>query len=141
MRTARICGKLGIYRVVSRGVGQQIIFKADADRRRYFGSLQSLVNGSSGALPDLTKFEEYAACPERIWGSTDEVREFLLNVDVPMGYLFANEDPVFNDWRESNFWAIMNTRRTFTRWTGGRCPCPLSLRGSLISNSVHAFLR
>lgn len=50
MRTARICGESGIYHVVSRGVGQQIIFETDADRRRYLGSLQSLVDGSSGAL-------------------------------------------------------------------------------------------
>ena len=50
MRTARICGESGIYHVVSRGVGQQIIFETEADRRRYLGSLRSLVDGSSGAL-------------------------------------------------------------------------------------------
>ena len=50
MRSARICGESGIYHVVSRGVGQQIIFETDADRRRYLGSLQSLIGGSSGSL-------------------------------------------------------------------------------------------
>lgn len=50
MRTARACGESGIYHVVSRGVGQQIIFETDADRRRYLSALRSLVDGSSGAL-------------------------------------------------------------------------------------------
>ena len=50
MRTARICGESGIYHVVSRGVGQQIIFETDADKRRYLTTLQSLVDGASGSL-------------------------------------------------------------------------------------------
>ena len=50
MRTARICGESGIYHVVSRGVGQQIIFETDADKRRYLTTLQSLMDGSSGSL-------------------------------------------------------------------------------------------
>ena len=51
MRTARICGGSGTCHVVSRGVGQQIIFEADADRRRYLGSLKSLPKGErDGAL-------------------------------------------------------------------------------------------
>ena len=50
MRTARVCGESGIYHVVSRGVGQQIIFETDADRRRYLESLQNLMPESSGTL-------------------------------------------------------------------------------------------
>lgn len=58
--------------------------------------------------------EEYAASPESIWDSKDEAAEALLNVDIPIGYMFANEDPVFNDHYDSNLWAIMNTRRART---------------------------
>lgn len=50
MRTARVQSESGIYHVVSRGVGQQIIFETDADRRRYLDSLQNLLEGSSGTL-------------------------------------------------------------------------------------------
>ena len=50
MRTARTCGESGIYHVVSRGVGQQIIFETDADKRRYLTTLQSLMDDSSGSL-------------------------------------------------------------------------------------------
>ena len=50
MRSARIQGKSDIYHVVSRGVGQQIIFETDADRRRYLESLERLVGESSCTL-------------------------------------------------------------------------------------------
>lgn len=50
MRAARVNGESGIYHVVSRGAGQQIIFETDADRQRYLGSLQSLLKESSGVL-------------------------------------------------------------------------------------------
>ena len=67
-----------------------------------------------GEALDVSEFEEYAACPERIWDDIEELKECLLNVDIPIGYLFANEDPVFNDYYDSNIWAIMNTRRART---------------------------
>lgn len=66
------------------------------------------------ALADLSKFEEYAACPERVWDSKEDAAQALLDLDLPVGYLFANEDPVFNDHYDSNMWAIMNTRRART---------------------------
>ena len=50
MRTARKCGDAGTYHVVSRGVGQQIIFETEADRRRYLDSLRSLLQERSGHL-------------------------------------------------------------------------------------------
>lgn len=50
MRTARTRGDSGIYHVVSRGVGQQIIFESDADRRRYLSTLQNVMAKSSGHL-------------------------------------------------------------------------------------------
>lgn len=67
-----------------------------------------------GDLSDLSEFEEYAACPEKIWDSVEDARDALLNVDVPVGYMFANDDPVFRDYYDSNIWAIMNTRRART---------------------------
>ena len=50
MRTARKQGESGIYHVVARGVGQQIIFETDSDRIRYMDSLQKLAEESSGNL-------------------------------------------------------------------------------------------
>ena len=50
MRTARTHGESNIYHIVSRGVGQQIIFESDADRRRYLESLEALVAKSNGVL-------------------------------------------------------------------------------------------
>lgn len=67
-----------------------------------------------GETLDISEFDEYAARPEKIWDSIDDLKETMLNVEVPIGYLFANEDPVFNDYYDSNIWAIMNTRRART---------------------------
>lgn len=50
MRTTRQQSESGIYHVVSRGVGQQIIFESDADRRRYLDSLKTLVDEAGGTL-------------------------------------------------------------------------------------------
>ena len=50
MRTARQRGESGIYHVVARGVGQQIIFESDSDRIRYMNSLQKLAEESAGNL-------------------------------------------------------------------------------------------
>lgn len=49
-RTARQNGESGIYHVVSRGVGQQLIFESDADRRRYLDSLELLLGETGGSL-------------------------------------------------------------------------------------------
>lgn len=49
-RTARSGGESGIYHVVSRGVGQQLIFESDADRRRYLDSLGLLLEETGGEL-------------------------------------------------------------------------------------------
>ena len=50
VRTARQSGESGIHHVVSRGVGQQLIFESDADRRRYLDSLQLLIDETGGEL-------------------------------------------------------------------------------------------
>ena len=52
----------------------------------------------------------YAAAPEKIWNSIEECDEFLKNMTIPVGYFFANDDPVFQDYYESNIYGIMNTR-------------------------------
>lgn len=50
MRAPRARGEADVYHVVSRGVGQQIIFETDADRRRYLAALRELVEELSGSL-------------------------------------------------------------------------------------------
>ncbi len=58
--------------------------------------------------------EEYAAGPEHVWDSIDDCREALLNLDIPVCYLFGSEDPVFADHMDSSIWAIKNTRHART---------------------------
>ena len=50
MRTARTQSESGIYHVIARGVGQQILFETDSDRLRYTNSLQKLAEESTGNL-------------------------------------------------------------------------------------------
>lgn len=67
-----------------------------------------------GEKLDLSQVSDYAAKPEKIWDSIDDVRDCLLNLNVPVGFLFANEDPVFNDYKTSNIWAMLNARHART---------------------------
>ena len=50
MRTARRSGDSGIYHVVCRGSGRQLIFETDADRARYMNSLLELVSEFNAEL-------------------------------------------------------------------------------------------
>ena len=61
----------------------------------------------------------YAAAPEKIWNSIEECDEFLKNMTIPVGYCFANDDPVFQDYYESNIYGIMNTRGARTTILNG----------------------
>ena len=52
----------------------------------------------------------YAACPEKIWPNIEECDQFLKNMTIPVGYCFGTDDPLFQDYYESNLYGIMNTR-------------------------------
>lgn len=54
-----------------------------------------------------------------IWDNADEVKQTLENINIPVCYLFGTEDPLFNDWRDSNLWAIMHTKGARSVVLGG----------------------
>ena len=84
-------------------------------RRPKSGLMKKMAElASLGEKIDLSQVEDYAAKPEKIWDSIDDVKQALLTLNVPVGFLFANEDPVFNDYKTSNLWAIFNARRART---------------------------
>lgn len=70
-------------------------------------------NVSNPAVP------EYAASSERIWDSKEECEAALKNLTVPVGYLFGTEDPLFDDYFDSNMFAIRNTKGARTVILGG----------------------
>ena len=56
----------------------------------------------------------YGSSPEKVWDSIEECDYALKNMTVPVGYCFSNDDPVFQDFYESNIYGIMNTRGSRT---------------------------
>jgi REP element-mobilizing transposase RayT len=50
VRTARKHGETDVYHITARGVGQQLIFETDADKRHYLGTLRDQLKKSSGKL-------------------------------------------------------------------------------------------
>ncbi len=63
--------------------------------------------GDSAQSPAVPK---YASAPEKVWDSIEECDEALKNLTVPVGYCFGTEDPLLEDYWESNLYAIMNTK-------------------------------
>lgn len=61
-------------------------------------------NVSSPAVP------QYAAASEKIWDTLDDCERDLMNATVPIGYVFGSEDPLMNDYYESNMYAWRVTR-------------------------------
>lgn len=61
-RTARDHGESGIYHVVARGVGRQIIFEDDADRTRYLAELRRCLVGDAGGTGDADATALLAWC-------------------------------------------------------------------------------
>ena len=61
-------------------------------------------NVSSPAVP------QYAAAPEKIWDTLEDCERDLRNAAVPIGYVFGSEDPLMNDYYESNMYAWKVTR-------------------------------
>jgi len=56
----------------------------------------------------------YARASRQLAVGIDDCREALLNLDVPVCYMFGSEDPVFADHLDSSIWAIKHTRHTRT---------------------------
>lgn len=53
-------------------------------------------NVSSPAVP------KYASSPEKIWPSLEECENDLRNTEVKVGFLFGTDDPLFQDYYDSN---------------------------------------
>ena len=65
-------------------------------------------NASNPAIP------QYAASPEKLWESKEKCEKTLKTLSVPIGYLFGSEDPLFDDYLDSNLFAIRNTKGAHT---------------------------
>ena len=57
--------------------------------------------GNSASSPAVP---QYAAAPEKLWDSLEECEHDLLNATVPVGYVFGAEDPLMNDYYDSNMY-------------------------------------
>lgn len=65
------------------------------------------------ALGDMASNPEAVLQAERahlIWDNTEEVKEYLANMTIPVCYLFGTEVPLFNDWKDNNIWAMLHTK-------------------------------
>ena len=65
------------------------------------------------ALGDIASNPEAMLQAERaelIWDNVEEVKKTLLNMTIPVDYLFGTKDPLFDDWWDNNFWVMMNTK-------------------------------
>ena len=51
----------------------------------------------------------YAASSEKVWDTLEECEHDLRNTNIPIGFVFGSEDPLFNDHIESNMyiWRIV----------------------------------
>ena len=53
---------------------------------------------------------KYASEPQKMWDSLEECERDLRNLTVPVGYLFGSEDPLIEDYYDSNMYAWKITR-------------------------------
>ena len=54
---------------------------------------------------------EFGGSPEKYWDNTQDLMKFLTeDITVPVCFLFGTADPLFNDFKNSNIWAMMNTK-------------------------------
>ena len=74
---------------------------------------------SIGDAANKPEFQKYAPSPELIWDSLEDCDKALKNMTVPVGYCFGTQDPVFQDYYESNIYGIMNTRGSRTIFLEG----------------------
>lgn len=93
--------------------------------------------GDSASSPAVPK---YASAPEKAWDSLEECDEALKSLTVPVGYCFGSEDPLLEDYWESNLYAIMNTKGARTTILQGQrhlmeLDCP-----DLVAAEVFSFI-
>ncbi|MBP2634012.1 MAG: hypothetical protein H6Q70_4640 [Firmicutes bacterium] len=52
----------------------------------------------------------YAASPEKVWPDRESCTKALQEIMIPIAYLFGTDDPLFEDYYDSNMYAIKNTK-------------------------------
>ena len=65
--------------------------------------------------------QRYGGCAEAVWDTPEECDAFIRSMEVPVGYLFGTEDPLFQDYKASNIHAITHTRGSRTVFLQGEC--------------------
>ena len=84
--------------------------------------------------------EEYATSPEKIWATQEACKEALENMSIPVGYMFGTIDPLFEEYFDSNMYAMRNTKGSRAVILGGEChlmelDCP-----DRVVNEVFMFI-
>ena len=74
--------------------------------------------GGSATSPEITMYGGYS---ELLWDSTDDLKQTLHNMTVPVGYCFGSTDPLFLDHYRSNMYAVLNTKGATTTFLQGEC--------------------
>ncbi len=72
--------------------------------------------GDIGSNPEATVQAESA---QLIWDYVEEAKHTLQNMSIPVCYMFGTEDPLFNDWKDNNIWAMLNTKGARSVILGG----------------------
>ncbi len=100
------------------------IRKVEAGLPKKMAEAQALGLGQPGGVDPAvmkTAVQDYAAHPEKIWPTVEACDQALQNMMVPVGYLFGTEDPLFEDFYDSNMYAIFHTRGSKTTFLQGEC--------------------
>lgn len=67
--------------------------------------------GPGGLSPEVGRITfKYASEPQKQWDSLEECEQTLRTTDVPIGYLFGSEDPLMDDYFDSNMYAWRITK-------------------------------
>lgn len=93
--------------------------------------------GDSATSPAIP---QYAAASEKLWPTLEACDEALKNMTVPVAYMFGTTDPLFDDFMDSNMYAIRNTKGSKTIILQGEChlmelDCP-----DRVANEVFMFI-
>ena len=79
--------------------------KVETGLPKKMAEMKSIGNSASSPAVPL-----YASAPEKMWDSLEDCERDLLNAKVPVGYMFGSEDPLMNDYWESNMYAWKVTK-------------------------------
>jgi len=78
--------------------------------------MESIGSNASGPIIAL-----YGASPEKIWPDRESCAKALKTMMIPVEYLFGTQDPLFEDYYDSNMYAIKNTKGARTVILQGEC--------------------